>query len=54
MLHSDIDLRKPVISSEGVTEPAPKSFDFYQTRLRLVREDDKTVRGLAYRATQVR
>jgi integrase/recombinase XerD len=46
MLHSDIDLRKPVISSEGFTEPAPKSFDFYQTRLRFGSHSDGSVETL--------
>ncbi len=46
MLHSDIDLRKPAISSEGFTEPAPKSFDFYQTRLRFGSHSDGSVEKL--------
>jgi hypothetical protein len=46
MLHRDIELRKPAISSEGFTEPAPKSFDFYQTRLRFGSHSDGSVETL--------
>jgi integrase/recombinase XerD len=46
MLHSDIELRKPAISSEGFTEPAPKSFDFYQTHLRFGSHSDGSVETL--------
>ena len=45
-MNSDIDLRKPVISSESFTEPAPKSFDFYQTRLRFGSHSDGSVETL--------
>jgi integrase/recombinase XerD len=46
MLHSDIDLRKTAISSESFTGPAPKSFDFYQTRLRFGSHSDGSVEAL--------
>lgn len=46
MLHSDIDLRKTAISSESCTDPAPKSFDFYQTRLRFGSHSDGSVETL--------
>ncbi len=46
MLHSDIDLRKTTISSESCTGPAPKFFDFYQTRLRFGSHSDGSVETL--------
>jgi integrase/recombinase XerD len=46
MLHSNIDLRKTAISSESFTEPASKSFDFYQTRLRFGSHSDGSVEAL--------
>lgn len=43
---SDIDLRKTTISSESCTVPAPKSFHFYQTRLRFGSHSDGSVETL--------
>ena len=46
MLHSDIDLRKTVVSSESFTGPSPKSFDYYQTRFRFGSHSDESVEAL--------
>ena len=46
MLHSDIDLRKTAISSKSCTGPAPKSFDFHQTRLRFGSHSDGSIEAL--------
>jgi len=46
MLHSEIDLRKTVTSAGSSPGPAPKSFDFYQTRLRFGSHSDGSVETL--------
>jgi integrase/recombinase XerD len=46
MLRGEIDLRKTVISSESSTGPTPKSFEFYQTRLRFGSHSDGSVEAL--------
>ena len=46
MLRSDIELRKTAMSSEEFTGPAPKSFNFYQTRFRFGSHSDGSVEAL--------
>jgi integrase/recombinase XerD len=46
MINREIDLRQTDISPESFTIPTPKSFDFYQTRLRFASHSDGIIETL--------
>jgi hypothetical protein len=46
MMNSDIDLHAAVVSSDNFTIPPPKSFDYYQTRLRFYSHSDGSIEAL--------
>jgi len=46
MMNSDVDLHEAVISSDNFTIPPPKSFDYYQTRLRFYSHSDGSIEAL--------
>lgn len=46
MTNSDVDLHEAVISSDNFTIPPPKSFDYYQTRLRFYSHSDGSIEAL--------
>jgi integrase/recombinase XerD len=46
MMNSDVDLHEAVISSDKFTIPPPKSFDYYQTRLRFYSHSDGGIEAL--------
>jgi integrase/recombinase XerD len=46
MMNSDVDLHAAVISSDKFTIPPPKSFDYYQTRLRFYSHSDGGIEAL--------
>ena len=45
-MNSDVDLHEAVISSDNFTIPPPKSFDYYQTRLRFYSHSDGSIEAL--------
>ncbi len=45
-MNSDVDLHAAVISSDNFTTPPPKSFDYYQTRLRFYSHSDGSIEAL--------
>jgi len=45
-MNSDVDLHTAVISSDNFTIPPPKSFDYYQTRLRFYSHSDGSIEAL--------
>jgi len=45
-MNSDVDLHEAVISSDNFTIPPPKSFDYYQTRLRFGSHSDGSIEAL--------
>ncbi|PKK81912.1 MAG: hypothetical protein CVT49_16435 [candidate division Zixibacteria bacterium HGW-Zixibacteria-1] len=46
MINSDVDLHEAVISSDNYTIPPPKSFNYYQTRLRFYSHSDGSIEAL--------
>jgi integrase/recombinase XerD len=46
MMNSDVDLHEAVISSDNFTIPPPKSFAYYQTRLRFGSHSDGSIEAL--------
>ena len=46
MTNREIDLRQTYISPENFTILTPKSFDFYQTRLRFTSHSDGSIETL--------
>lgn len=45
-MSSDVDLHEAVVSSDNFTIPPPKSFDYYQTRLRFGSHSDGSIEAL--------
>jgi hypothetical protein len=46
MMNSEVDLHEAVISSDNFTISPPKSFDYYQTRLRFGSHSDGNIEAL--------
>ncbi|MGZ6208442.1 MAG: tyrosine-type recombinase/integrase [Syntrophales bacterium] len=46
MMNNEVDLHEAVISSDKFTIPPPKSFDYYQTRLRFYSHSDGSIEAL--------
>ena len=46
MTHNDVDLHEAVISADNFTIPPPKSFNYYQTRLRFYSHSDGSIEAL--------